>query len=88
MSPGSRFLEMVKRNQYIPTSLLCFDVDRCRKRSRADIGDGLHPNSVNGVRYEFADGRQLVVVHHLRVPVGHHLARIGRVEDLVTLDKK
>lgn len=68
--------------------MLCFDVDRCREWSRSYVCHSLHPDGVDGVRREVADGRQLVVVHHLRVPVGHHLARIGRVVDLVALQKR
>lgn len=55
------------------------------QRTGADAGDGLHANGVNCERHQIADGRQEVVIHHLRVPRRYRLAAVGRVIHFVSL---
>ena len=45
--------------------LLSFHLDRGGERAGANAGVRLHPDGVDGVRGEVADGGQLVVVHKL-----------------------
>lgn len=65
--------------------MLRFDLDRVGHRTGTHRREGLHPDGVDGVRRQLRDGRQLAVVHHLRVPGRFRLVRVRRVVHFVAL---
>lgn len=66
-------------------AVLGLDLDGRRQRSTADARLRLHADRVNRVRRQVADGRQRVVVHHLRVPRRDRHSRVHRVKHFVAL---
>ena len=65
--------------------MLRLDLDRSGQRTTSDAGFRLHPDGVDGVGSQVADGGQQIVVHHLGVPRRYRHARIGRVKHFVAL---
>ena len=63
-------------------ALLGLDLDRGGEGPGADGGVGLHPDGVDGVGREVADGGELVVVHKLGIPLRQWLVRRRRVVHL------
>lgn len=66
-------------------SLLGLDVDGWTERAGPDRGESLHADGVDGVRCQFTDRSQLVVVHHLGFPLVHWELWVCGVVDLVAL---
>lgn len=69
-------------------ALLRLHLERLAERTRTDTGESLNANGVDGVRLQVTDGRQLVVVHHLRLPGGQREVRLKRVVHFVALRTK
>lgn len=67
------------------TSLLSFDEYRCRQRAWPHTCEGLNSDCIYSMRCKITDCRQLIVVHHLRLPWSHSQWWIHSVVDFVTL---
>ena len=69
-------------------ALLGLDLDRGGEGPGPDGGVGLHPDGVDGVGRQVADGGQLVVVHKLGLPLAQRqLGLLGEVH-FVALDTR
>ena len=49
-------------------ALLCLDLHRRRQGTGTNTGFGLYADCVDSVRRQVTNGRQQIVIHHLRVP--------------------
>ena len=61
---------------------LCCHLDRVGEGPGPNAGVGLHPDGVDGVGRQVADGGQLVVVHELGLPLGQRQLRVRAVVHL------
>lgn len=66
-------------------AVLRLDLDGRRQRSTSDARFGLDADRVDRVRSQIADGRQQIMVDHLRVPRRDRKSGIGRVKHFVSL---
>ena len=66
-------------------ALLSLDLDGSRQGTAANARLGLDADRVNRVRRQVANGRQRVVVHHLRVPGRDRNSGVHRVKHFVAL---
>lgn len=66
-------------------TLLRFDRDRGAQRAGTYARKCLHSDSIDCVRFQLANGRQLVIIDHLRLPGGNWQIRLKSVIHFVAL---